>query len=107
MIPDDETGFPASFRIGAVADLNGDGSMEVVLDISAWETESFHGVRNDRHRLRQPDRRRLRSLNPDWHRAVHAHLNRTYAIRSDPSTSSNRNTRQVSRQLFDVFHGQV
>jgi hypothetical protein len=37
VIPADQTGFPASFRVGAVADLNGDGVMEVVLDGLAWE----------------------------------------------------------------------
>jgi hypothetical protein len=37
VIPPGETGFPASLRVGAVADLNGDGLMEVVLDGVAWE----------------------------------------------------------------------
>lgn len=37
VIPPGETGFPASFRVGAVADLNGDRVMEVVLDGVAWE----------------------------------------------------------------------
>lgn len=39
VIPSDETGFPASFRVGAVADLNGDGVMEIVLDGLAWEND--------------------------------------------------------------------
>ena len=37
IIPPSESGFPASFRIGAIADLNGDGVMEVVVDGGAWE----------------------------------------------------------------------
>ncbi len=37
VIPYGETGFPASLRVGAVADLNGDGVMEVVLAGIAWE----------------------------------------------------------------------
>ena len=37
VIPADEVGFPATFRISAVADLSGDGVMEVVLDGGAWE----------------------------------------------------------------------
>lgn len=37
VIPADESGFPASFRVGAVADLSGDGLMEVILDGLAWE----------------------------------------------------------------------
>jgi hypothetical protein len=43
VIPPGETGYPASLRVGAVADLNGDGMMEVVLDAAAWET-SWVGV---------------------------------------------------------------
>jgi hypothetical protein len=39
--PPDESGFPGSFRIGAVADLNGDGVMEVVLDGVGWENRWF------------------------------------------------------------------
>jgi hypothetical protein len=39
VIPPGETGFPASFRVGAVADLNGDGLMEVVLYGVAWENQ--------------------------------------------------------------------
>lgn len=37
VIPEDETGFPASFRVSAIADLSGDGLMEVVVDGLAWE----------------------------------------------------------------------
>lgn len=37
VIPPDEVGFPATFRISAVSDLSGDGVMEVVLDGEAWE----------------------------------------------------------------------
>lgn len=40
VIPADQEGFPASFRVGAVADLNGDGNMEIVLGATAWESES-------------------------------------------------------------------
>lgn len=43
VIPPTDTGFPASFRISAVADLNGDGTMEVVLDGEAWEN-SWVGI---------------------------------------------------------------
>lgn len=38
VIPRGEEGFPASFRVGAVADLNGDQVMEVVLSGEAWES---------------------------------------------------------------------
>ena len=38
-----ESGSPRSYRVGAVADLNGDGLMEVVLDGVAWES-SWLGV---------------------------------------------------------------
>ena len=38
VIPPGETGNPRSFRVGAVADLNGDGLMEVVLHGGAWES---------------------------------------------------------------------
>lgn len=38
VIPVDDSGYPASFRISAVADLSGDGMLEVVLDGLAWET---------------------------------------------------------------------
>lgn len=34
VIPPDETGRPERFRVGAIADLNGDGIMEVVVDAS-------------------------------------------------------------------------
>ncbi|HEU4320263.1 MAG TPA: hypothetical protein VFS66_09290 [Acidimicrobiia bacterium] len=37
IIPAGQSGFPASFRVSAVADLSGDGVMEVVLDGLAWE----------------------------------------------------------------------
>lgn len=37
VIPEDESGYPASFRVSAVADLSGDGQMEVVLSGLAWE----------------------------------------------------------------------
>ncbi|MFZ0012817.1 MAG: hypothetical protein WAL25_01760 [Acidimicrobiia bacterium] len=37
VIPPTEQSFPASFRISAVADLNGDGTMELVVDGLAWE----------------------------------------------------------------------
>lgn len=37
VIPNDDSGFPGSFRVSAVADLSGDGIMEVVLDGIAWE----------------------------------------------------------------------
>jgi hypothetical protein len=37
VIPPGETGYPASLRVGAVADLNGDGLMEIVLDGVVWE----------------------------------------------------------------------
>jgi len=37
VIPADDTGFPASFRVSAVADLSGDGRMELVVDGQAWE----------------------------------------------------------------------
>ena len=39
VIPPDDTGFPATFRISAVSDLSGDGLMEVVLDGGAWENQ--------------------------------------------------------------------
>ncbi|HEU4895097.1 MAG TPA: hypothetical protein VFT85_04600 [Acidimicrobiia bacterium] len=38
VIPADDSGFPASFRVSAVADLSGDGVMEIVLDGVAWES---------------------------------------------------------------------
>lgn len=38
IIPADETGFPESYRISAVADLSGDGRMEVIVDGQGWET---------------------------------------------------------------------
>lgn len=38
VIPATEIGYPASFRVSAVADLSGDGTMEVVLDGLAWES---------------------------------------------------------------------
>ena len=38
VIPATEVGYPASFRVSAVADLSGDGTMEVVLDGLAWES---------------------------------------------------------------------
>lgn len=34
VIPPDETGRPERFRVGAIADLNGDGTMEVIVDQS-------------------------------------------------------------------------
>lgn len=37
VIPSDDAGFPASFRVSAVADLSGDGVMELVVDGIAWE----------------------------------------------------------------------
>lgn len=37
VIPPNEEGYPASFRVSAVADLSGDGVMEVVVDGVAWE----------------------------------------------------------------------
>lgn len=37
VISPEEVGFPASFRVGAVADLSGDGLMEVVMSGVAWE----------------------------------------------------------------------
>jgi hypothetical protein len=37
VIPAGETGYPASLRVGAVADLNGDGLMEVVISGVVWE----------------------------------------------------------------------
>jgi hypothetical protein len=37
VIPADESGYPARFRVGAVADLSGDGIMELVLHGAAWE----------------------------------------------------------------------
>lgn len=37
VIPADDAGFPASFRVSAVADLSGDGVMEIVVDGIAWE----------------------------------------------------------------------
>jgi hypothetical protein len=37
VIPSDDTGYPASFRVSAVADLSGDGQMEVVASGLAWE----------------------------------------------------------------------
>ena len=37
VIPESETGFPVSFRVSAVADLSGDGVMEVMLDGMVWE----------------------------------------------------------------------
>jgi hypothetical protein len=37
VIPEDDSGYPASFRVSAVADLSGDGQMEVVVDGQAWE----------------------------------------------------------------------
>lgn len=40
VIPASESGYPASLRIPAVADLNGDGSMEVVVDAIVWEGSS-------------------------------------------------------------------
>ncbi len=40
VIPAGQEGFPASFRVGAVADLNGDGNMEIVLSATAWEGQS-------------------------------------------------------------------
>ena len=43
VIPATEVGFPESYRVSAVADLNGDGVMEVVVDGIAWET-SWIGV---------------------------------------------------------------
>lgn len=43
VIPATEEGFPESYRVSAVADLNGDGTMEVVVDGLAWET-IWHGV---------------------------------------------------------------
>jgi hypothetical protein len=41
VIPAGQSGYPASYRVSAVADLSGDGVMEVVLDVLAWE---FSGV---------------------------------------------------------------
>lgn len=38
VIPSDDIGFPASFRVSAVADLSGDGVMELVVDGQAWES---------------------------------------------------------------------
>jgi len=38
VIPEDETGFPASLRVSAIADLSGDGKMEIVVDGLAWES---------------------------------------------------------------------
>lgn len=37
VIPPDEIGFPGTFRMSAVADLTGEGVMEVVFDGGAWE----------------------------------------------------------------------
>lgn len=37
VIPSGEDGFPASFRVSDIADLSGDGKMEVVVDGLAWE----------------------------------------------------------------------
>lgn len=37
VIPADDSGFPASFRVSAIADLSGDGLMEIVVDGLAWE----------------------------------------------------------------------
>jgi hypothetical protein len=37
VIPAGETGYPASLRVAAVADLNGDGLMEVVISGVVWE----------------------------------------------------------------------
>jgi hypothetical protein len=35
--PPGEEGFPASLRVSAVADLNGDGSLEIVISDNVWE----------------------------------------------------------------------
>ena len=38
VIPPNDEGFPESFRVSAVADLSGDGHMEVVVSGEAWES---------------------------------------------------------------------
>lgn len=35
--PRGEEGFPASFRVSSLADINGDGTLEVVMSGEAWE----------------------------------------------------------------------
>ena len=41
VIPPEDTGFPAALRVGAIADLSGDGVMEIVLSAVAWEGGSI------------------------------------------------------------------
>lgn len=40
VIPADDSGFPATYRVSAVADFSGDGKMELVVDGQAWENGS-------------------------------------------------------------------
>jgi hypothetical protein len=39
--PPGTEGYPATLRVSAVADLNGDDSLEVVVDLDEWESDGI------------------------------------------------------------------